>query len=111
MKNLSLEELMKVVPEVDAKLYGPRAKKHLMKYIVEEAKELQEAAHQSDFYENAANKLEETKELGDLLYALIAYSIQYEQDLAQALSLTITKIQERIKFDVYSKRGDSNGQK
>lgn len=98
--NSTLEEIFTVADEIDEKLYGPKEKIRLLTHLVEEAKELLEAATIAEAHPSPSNKLDELKEFGDVLFCLVSCQRQYDWDMREALALTITKLQERLKYGV-----------
>lgn len=106
---MNFKELVQVADSVDSELFGDRERQFLLKRLSEEVDELREAADIYSSDPTPKNKLDELKEFGDVLYCLVACSRQYGWDIEQALSLTICKLQERIKFNVYKESGERNG--
>jgi NTP pyrophosphatase (non-canonical NTP hydrolase) len=98
MKNeLNINDLVEVVRKIDMKLYGIKNNEVLLTNLREEITEL--AAELDDEPQpTTERKFEQLKELGDVLFCIISLANQNNLDLPHALSLTLTKLQERIKF-------------
>lgn len=103
MKNeLDLNDLVGIVKEIDEKLYGTKTNEILVGNLRKEITEL--AAELNDEKNPETKKrFEQLKELGDVLFCIISLANQNNLNIPYALSLTLTKLQERIKFG-YDKR-------
>lgn len=103
---LNLNDLVKIADEVDKTLYGIKSNESLFKHLLEETEELKDKMNSGFCVEtpnrttNSEDKFEQLKELGDVLFCIVSIARQNDLDLAHALSLTITKLQERIKFNI-----------
>jgi len=98
---IELEEMIWFAQSVAMNTWGPRQPSKLLDKLIEEVDELRGALLQFNMVSNGANnKLELLKEFGDTLFCLIRFADQLDIDLGEALSLTIVKVQERIKFDL-----------
>ena len=105
MKELNLNELVKIADDVDSVLYGEKSNDDLFRHLLEEIDELKEETDNvkvwkddNHFYTKC--RFEQLKELGDVLFCIISIARQNKLDMAHALSLTLTKLQERIKFNI-----------
>ena len=96
---ISLDDLIKIADRVDYGLYGDKINETLFKHLSEEIEELKmELA--GDVCAEPEIRFKQLKELGDVLFCIISIARTNELDINQALSLTITKLQERIKFNI-----------
>lgn len=98
-KKLNLEDLIKIADEVDDTLYGDKSNETLFKHLREEVDELEKELNPGTCV-STEERFEQLKELGDVLFCLVSIARQNGMDMSHALSLTITKLQERIKFNI-----------
>jgi len=96
MTTLNLNDLTVIADEVDEKLYGKKSNETLFKHLLEEIDELLKELNRV----GPDAKFEQLKEFGDVLFCIVSIARQNELDMAHGLSLTITKLQERIKFNI-----------
>ena len=95
---MKFEELERIAKSVDSTLYGEIRTEDLFTYLLEEVEELREASKFLDAHEDSAwMKLNQIEEFGDVLFCLVAFARQKDIDITHALSLTIVKLQDRIK--------------
>lgn len=94
---MKFEELKDLAWEVDAKLYGDIRTEDLFKYLLEEVEELRCASGQLELSYSSDMRLNQIEEFGDVLFCMIALARQKNIDINQALSLTIIKLQDRMK--------------
>lgn len=99
MKELNLQDLIKIADEIDATLFGKKSNEVLFKHLHEEVEEFN-AELNSEAETETQKKLEQLKEFGDVLFCIISIARQNDLSITHALSLTITKLQERIKFNI-----------
>ena len=102
---LNLDELIKIADDVDDTLYGDKSNEDLFKHLIEELNELKDATGAVEVWKDNPTfytkcKFEQLKEFGDVLFCIVSIARQNKMDPAHALSLTITKLQERIKFNI-----------
>lgn len=116
---LTLDGIVKLAEEIDLDVWGRKSPEHLMKHLKEEVGELEDAfRHLSEQPDDPSLQLDVLKEFGDVLFCLVSVSYQYNLGLKEAIALTVTKLQERRKFDVYNVKtidlkiheGESNGE-
>lgn len=91
--NLNFEELVVIAENLDADLYGNVGNENLFVYLEEEINELKQKDVPSGIYQ----KFNQAEELGDVLFCLIAFARQNNININESLSLTICKLQDRIK--------------
>lgn len=92
MKN-TFEELLFLAKNIDASLYGNIRKEDLFKYLQDEIEELKQINMPDGIYQ----RFNQIEEFGDVLFCLIAFAKQNDIDINHALSLTICKLQDRLK--------------
>jgi len=102
---LNLDELIKLADDIDDQLFGDKSNEDLFKHLQEEMDEFKEATGNAEVWKNnnefyTKYKLEQLKELGDAFFCFLSVARQNKLDLTHGLSLTITKLQERIKFNI-----------
>ena len=98
-KELNINDLTKIAGDVDRTLYGTKTNEHLLKHLRQEINELEDEL--DDNIETSTKQhFEQLKELGDVLFCVLSLADQNNLDAGHALSLTITKLQERIKFNI-----------
>ncbi len=83
--------------KLDIELFGMKSREELAKHLEEEVGEFLTVFKTPD---SSKIKFEREKELGDVLFCLISICSQHDLDLETSLKLTMTKLQERIKFGV-----------
>lgn len=102
---LNLDELIKIANDVDDTLYGEKSNEDLFKHLQEEFDEFKESSGAVEVWKDNDTfytkcRFEQLKEFGDLLFCVVSVAKKNKIDFAHALSLTITKLQERIKFNI-----------
>lgn len=102
---LTFEELAKIAQETDYEMWGNKKLSHLLDHLKQEVEELIEASGQLDPAvfpggTNPQKRFEFKKEFGDVLFCLVSVAGQFNVDMNESLALTITKLEERIKFGV-----------
>ena len=95
----NLDDFAKMADSVDEELYGTKSNEVLFKHLHEEIDELKKELD-AGVCADAEARFEQLKELGDVLFCIVSIARQNQMDMAHALSLTITKLQERIKFNI-----------
>lgn len=95
----NLSDFAKMADAVDEELYGTKSNETLFKHLFEEIDELKKELADG-VCTDATIRFEQLKELGDVLFCIVSIARQNKLDMAHALSLTITKLQERIKFNI-----------
>lgn len=94
---MKFEELVQLAWNIDAKLYGDIRTEDLFKYLKEEVDELNSASSNLEVNYESHTRLNQIEEFGDILFCLLALARQKDIDINQALSLTIIKLQDRLK--------------
>lgn len=94
---MKFEELTQLAWNIDAKLYGDIRTEDLFKYLNEEVEELKSASQNLDINYTSYTRLNQIEEFGDVLFCLLALARQKNIAIDQALSLTIIKLQDRLK--------------
>jgi len=107
---IELESMIKLAQNSAMDAWGPREPRKILEKLREEVEELDEAMIYFGKYDGAKNKFEVLKEFGDALFCLVRFADQLDIDPGEALSLTIVKIQERMKFNL-TKRADDGTSK
>jgi len=105
MRDLDLNDVINIAYGVDQKFYGKKSNHNMTKYLAEEVNELAEAVNLNSSY--PGHKFEVLQEFGDVLFCLVSFAKQNDIDIASALMLTITKIQERIKHGIDPLAGET----
>jgi len=100
---IDLESMIKLAQNSAMDAWGPREPRKILEKLREETEELDEAMIHFGKYAGSKNKFEVLKEFGDTLFCLIRFADQLDIDSGEALSLTIVKIQERMKFNLTKK--------
>lgn len=91
--NLKFEDLRVIAEQVDKDLFGEVRNENLLLYLEEEVNELK----QENMAPGKDQRFNQVEEFGDIIFCLVAYARQNEIDINHALSLTICKLQDRIK--------------
>lgn len=91
--NLKFEELLFLAENLDVGLYGDVGNDDLFKYLEDEIDELKQKNLPKGIYQ----KFNQIEEFGDVLFCLVAYARQNKININHALSLTICKLQDRLK--------------
>lgn len=102
---MTFEELAKLASDTDLQLWGKKRLDHLLKHLKQEVDELVAESDQLDpaMFPNGTDpkkRFEFKKEFGDVLFCLVSLAYQFDVDINEALALTITKLQERLKYGV-----------
>lgn len=103
---IELENMIKLAQSAAMDAWGPREPSKILEKLHEEAYELDKALLELDQFKSSAYKFEVMKEFGDALFCLVRFADQLDIDPGEALSLTIVKIQERMKFNLTKKATD-----
>lgn len=99
MKELSLSDVIKLADAIDEKLYGDKSNFDLFKHLQEEIEELKDELYKGEDITPEV-RLEQIKEFGDAFFCFASIARKNKIDMLHALCLTITKLQERIKFNI-----------
>lgn len=91
---MTFEDLVQLAEKTDGYLYGDVDNDTLIHYLREEVDELQDASRPI----GVSQRFNQIEELGDVLFCLVAYARQNNIDINHALSLTVCKLQDRIKI-------------
>lgn len=100
---IELENMVKLAQSTAMDAWGPREPTKILEKLREETDELDEALSDLDQFKSSSHKFEVLKEFGDTLFCLIRFADQLDIDPGEALSLTLVKIQERMKFNLTKK--------
>ena len=94
---MKFEELIKIAYQIDADLFGEIRTSDLLKYLTGEVEELKEADQKLQIGYDHTTRFNQIEELGDITFCILAYARQQDIDINQALSLTLTKLRDRLK--------------
>lgn len=102
---LTFEDITKLAQNTAMDIWGTREPKKLLEKLREEVGELEEALLDIDLDDkDPLAKINVLKEFGDVMFCLMRFADQLNIDPADALAMTVVKIQERDKFNVANRR-------
>lgn len=95
---MDFKELTNVAFQIDADLFGEVRTCDLLKYLVGEVDELRDASVSLDNEYDSTTRFNQIEEYGDVLFCMLAFARQKDIDINLALSLTLCKLRDRLKF-------------
>jgi len=99
---MTFEQSAELALSVDLAQHGEKDCITLMKHLRNEVEELDEAFNHSSAPSEAEFNFNIEKEFGDVLFVMVSLAAKCQIDMTQALNLTITKLQERLKHGIKS---------